>query len=130
MKKIGEIIKYFLSIASLVGIISAAAISNYKAKEDRVKILENQVNQNHRTDSLFKTINILDGTLNSMSVEVADIRTEQRVQGRKQDNLKALVIQEFAKTMNSQQVLDMINMLEKRNNENKLEVKTKIEKIK
>jgi hypothetical protein len=130
MKKIGEIMKYFLTIASFVGIVSAATISNYKAKEDRIKILENQVNQNHRTDSLFKTINVLDNTLNLMSTEVADIKAEQRVQGRKQDNLKALVIQEFAKTMNSQQVLDMINMLEKRNTNNDIEVNTKIEKIK
>ena len=115
MRTFFKYIGYFIASASVVTLIATIAINGYKAKESLDTIQVNQVEQSVKYDSLTSTIQKLNGNFLMLNKDVLDIKTEQKIQGRKQDNLKALVIQEFAKTMNSEQVLDMINMLEKKN---------------
>jgi len=105
-----------MASAAIIGLIGKIAVDGYKVKEGLNNIQVNQIDQVVRYDSLTNILNKLNNNLLVTNKDVSDIKIEQRIQGRKQDNLKALVIQEFAKTMNSQQVLDMINMLEKKNN--------------
>ena len=115
MRTFFKYIGYFIASASVVTLIATIAINGYKAKESLDTIQVNQTEQSVKYDSLTSTIQRLNGNFLMLNQDVLDIKTEQKIQGRKQDNLKALVIQEFAKTMNSGQVLDMINMLEKKN---------------
>ena len=116
MRTFFKYVGYFMASATVIGLIGKIAIDGYKVKEGLNNIQTNQVEQGVRYDSLTNILNKLNSNLIVTNKDVSDIKIEQRIQGRKQDNLKALVIQEFAKTMNSQQVLDMINMLEKKNN--------------
>ena len=115
MRTFFKYIGYFIASASVVTLIATIAINGYKAKDSLDNIQINQVEQGVKYDSLTSTIQRLNGNFLMLNQDVSEIKTEQKIQGRKQDNLKALVIQEFAKTMNSEQVLDMINMLEKKN---------------
>ena len=116
MRTFFKYVGYIMASAAIIGLIGKIAVDGYKVKEGLNNIQVNQIDQVVRYDSLTNILNKLNNNLLVTNKDVSDIKIEQRIQGRKQDNLKALVIQEFAKTMNSQQVLDMINMLEKKNN--------------
>ena len=114
------IIGVFVALAGIFTWVSIKSVERYKEQLDKNNI-ENYIKEDMRSDSLNRIeVNVFHeaviNRLNSIGDTIGIVRREQKQQSREFGNLKTLVTREFAKQMTPQEVLEMVNMLEKKNN--------------